>query len=295
MLMEIACARVLLQLARRNWILVSHDKLAFGFDSCEWNHFPMDSIVMTRFSHAFSCACCTGFRSFWQGTCFNGYHLKCDVLGCCLHWHEEWQYVLYWWRFRRSAHEVKRNWKKDTQWAVADQPLVACNVMPIREMLLMMGVIISILFRLRTMQVCSRTRANLAWHVPSVLLLVSSMHISAKRSSCTEKNFKATHHSFLNVFFVAHFILTTVSYGLPSPFRSPSIDYLLNWSYYSTMLAGNNTSVLYHITLPGAWISSVTLRLFCSRLIALVLLLLSCASVRSQGYAMCFKCGSAQQ
>jgi len=27
------------------------------------------------------------------------------------------KYVLYWWRFRRSVHEVKRNWKKDTQWA----------------------------------------------------------------------------------------------------------------------------------------------------------------------------------
>jgi len=63
-------ARVLLQLARRNWILVSQDKLAFGFDSCGWNHFLMDSIMMTRFSHAFSCACRTGFRSFWQGTCF---------------------------------------------------------------------------------------------------------------------------------------------------------------------------------------------------------------------------------
>ena len=74
------------------------------------------------------------------------------------------KYVLYWWRFRRSAHEDKRNWKKDTQWAVADQPLVACNVMPIREMLLMMGVIILILFRLRTMQVCSRTRANVNVH-----------------------------------------------------------------------------------------------------------------------------------
>ena len=116
-----------------------------------------------------------------------------------------------------------------------------------------------------------------------------------QRSSRT-KIFKATYHSFLIFFFVAHFILTTVSYGLPSPFRSPSIDYLLNLSYYSTILAGNNTSVLYHITLPGAWISSVTLRLFCSRLITLVLLLLSFASVRSpQGYAMYFKCGSAQQ
>ena len=77
-----------------NW----HAETEFLFLKTSWhlvrlvrgNHFSMYSFVMTRFSHAFSCACCTGFRSFWQGTCFNGYHLKCDVLGCCLHWHEEW-------------------------------------------------------------------------------------------------------------------------------------------------------------------------------------------------------------
>jgi len=133
---------------------------------------------MTRFSHAFSCAFCTGFCPFWQGTCFNGYHFKRDVLGCCLHWHEECVRSMCFTgediggRLTKSS-AIERRTRNEL---VAYQPLVAYNVMPIREMLLMMGVIILILFRLRNMQVCSRTRANVAWHVLSLLLLVSSMH-----------------------------------------------------------------------------------------------------------------------
>ena len=50
--------------------LLSQQRKSCDFDTCEWNHFSMDSIVMTRFSHAFSWACCTAFRSFCQGTCF---------------------------------------------------------------------------------------------------------------------------------------------------------------------------------------------------------------------------------
>jgi len=46
------------------------------------------------------------------------------------------------------------------------------------------------------------------------------------------KIFKATYHSFLK-FFVAHFILKTVSYGVSFPFRSTGIDYPFNLSYYS--------------------------------------------------------------
>ena len=100
-----------------------------------------------------------------------------------------------------------------------------------------------------------------------------------RQRSFSYKIFKATQHSFLNFFFVAHFNLTTVSYGIPSHFHSASIDYLLNLSYYSTILSGNNTSVFYHIILPGALTSSVTLRLFCSRRIVLVFFLLAFASV----------------
>jgi len=56
------------------------------------------------------------------------------------------------------------------------QSLVACNFMSIREMLPVMRVIISVLFRLRTMQVSSRTHTKVALpqQVLSLLLLVSS-------------------------------------------------------------------------------------------------------------------------
>ena len=45
---------------------------------------------MTRFSHAFL----LGFLHCIQfilsrDLFFNGYHLKCNVLGCCLNWYEE--------------------------------------------------------------------------------------------------------------------------------------------------------------------------------------------------------------
>jgi len=65
------------------------------------------------------------------------------------------------------------------------------------------------------------------------------------------KFLKATHHSFLNVFFVARFFLTTVSYGVPSPILSAVIDYLLNLSYYSRILAGNTSVFLSHHTAEG--------------------------------------------
>ena len=94
----------------------------------------------------------------------------------------------------------------------------------------------------------------------------SKCSCSCRRSTFAPKEFSyknvQSHSPFVpQFFFVAHFILTTVSYGLPSPFRSPSIDYLLNLSYYSTIVA-DKTSVFCHITLPGACISSVTLRIF---------------------------------
>jgi len=50
--------------------LLSQQRKSCDFDTCGWNHFSMDLIVMTRFSHAFSWACCTAFRSFCQRTCF---------------------------------------------------------------------------------------------------------------------------------------------------------------------------------------------------------------------------------
>jgi len=213
---------------------------------------------------------------------FNGYHLKCHVLGCCLNWHEECVKSVYYTGEDSRGRLTKSSaiGRKTRNGLVADQPLVACKVMPIRNMLLMMGVII---FKFYSDCVLCRFA-----HVFGLTWLGMCFHCSCSCRQCTfppkefsYKIFKATHHSFLNVFSVAHFILTTVSYSAPSPFCSPSIDYLLNLSYYSTILAGN-TSVFCHITLPGAWISSVKLRLFFPRLVALVLLLLSFASVQSQ-------------
>ena len=106
-------------------------------------------------------------------------------------------------------------------------------------------------------------------------------HCSCSCRQCTfppkefsYKIFKATDHSFLKVFFVAHFILTTLSYGVPSP------EYVC---------------VLSHYTAEGLRTCLWSWRVFCWRLIALLLLLLPFATVRSQGYEMCFKCGSAQQ
>ena len=61
-------------------------------------------------------------------------------------------------------------------------------------------------------------------------------------------------------FLAAHFVLRiSQSRAVQFLFRFPGLGYLLNLSYYSTILAGN-TSVFCHITLPRAWISSVTLR-----------------------------------
>jgi len=73
---------------------------------------------------------------------FNGYHLKCKVLGCCLNWHEECVKSVCFTgedsggRLTKSSASGKRT----RDGLVADRPLVACNVMPIREMLLMMGI-----------------------------------------------------------------------------------------------------------------------------------------------------------
>ena len=127
-------------------------------------------------------------------------------------------------------------------------------------------------------------------------------HCSCSCRQCTfppkefsYKIFKAAHHSFLNVFFVAHFILTTLSYGVPAPCRSTGMDYLVNLSYYSRNLSGNTSVFLSHHTAGGLWTCLWRWRMFCSHRIALVLLLLSFAAVRSQGYEMCFNCGSAQQ
>ena len=50
--------------------LLSQQCKSCDFDSCRWNHFSMDLIVMTRFAHAFSWACCTAFCSIFQWTCF---------------------------------------------------------------------------------------------------------------------------------------------------------------------------------------------------------------------------------
>jgi len=55
-------------------------------------------------------------------TCLNEYHLKCDALGTCLNWHEE--YVRNACALLLKIRKVgprftmsKRNWKKDMQWA----------------------------------------------------------------------------------------------------------------------------------------------------------------------------------
>ena len=82
---------------------------------------------------------------------------------------------------------------------VADRPLVVCNVMPIREMLLMMGVIILILFRLRTMQVCSRTRANVNVHGMCFYCSCSCRRSTFPPEEYSYKFFKAT--SFVPRFF----------------------------------------------------------------------------------------------
>jgi len=116
-------------------------------------------------------------------------------------------------------------------------------------MLLMMGVIILILFRLCTVQVCSRTRANVSYIGFPLLLLVSSMHISAK--GVLVQNIQS-HSPFVPQFLLrCWFHLNDSVVWCTFSFRSTGIDYLLNLSYYSRILPGN-TSVFCHITLPRA-------------------------------------------
>jgi len=246
---------------------------------------------MTRFSHAFSCACCTGFRSFWQGTC-----LLMDITSIIMCLGVAWIGMKNVWKVytllvkiqevgsRSQAQLEERHamgwWLIDLWW---------CNVMS----------------NSRNVAHDESDNFNSIQMAYCASLFTYSVgmcfHCSCSCRQCTfppkefsYKIFKATDHSFLKVFFVAHFILTTVSYGVPSPFRSTDIDYLFNLSYYSRILADNTSVCLSHHTAGGLWTCLWRWQVFCSRLIALVLLLLSFAAVRSQGYEMCFKCGSAQ-
>jgi len=160
-------------------------------------------------------------------------------------------------------------------------------------MLLMTGVIILILFRLRTVQVCSRTRANVSWHVISLLLLVSSMHISAK--GVLVQNIQS-HSPFVPQFFLRCW------FHLNNSVVWRTFSFSFNWYWLSSQfqLLFENFGWQYVCvsslhTAEGLWTCLWRWRVFCSRLFALVLLLLPFDTVRSQGYEMCFKCESAQQ
>ena len=112
------------------------------------------------FSHLFSFSCCTSFRSFWQGTCFNGNHLKCDVLGCGFRaWSNVRGNMCYCqWRFNCGLTKQARNYK---QWAGADLFSISCYVRPILYMMDAFGA-----------DCYSRIRANVALLTLSLLLLV---------------------------------------------------------------------------------------------------------------------------
>jgi hypothetical protein len=160
-------------------------------------------------------------------------------------------------------------------------------------MLLMMGVIILFLFRLCTVQVCSRTRANVSYIGFSLLLLVSSMHISAK--GVLVQNIQS-HSPFVPQFFLRCW------FHLNDSVVWCTLSFSFNWYWLSSQLellfenfGWQYVCVLSRHTAEGLWTCLWRWQVFCSRLIALVLLLLPFATVRSQGYEMCFKCGSAQQ
>jgi len=103
-------------------------------------------------------------------------------------------------------------------------------------------------------EVSSRTQTKVA--LPSERVFIAPVRVVKAHfhpKSSRTKIFKAPHYSLLNVFFVAHFVRTTVLYGMASfSFLCGSlrIDYLLNLKYYSRIWACN-TSVICHITLPG--------------------------------------------
>jgi len=139
--------------------------------------------------------------------------------------------------------------KRTRNGLVADQPLVACTIMPIRKMLLIMGVIILMLFRYLTIRFAHVL--SFTWHWTCFYCYCSCRQCTFLPKTFLHKNIQSRSPFDPQCFFRCPFILMTVSYGVPSLFPSPSINCLLNLSYYSRILAGN-TSVFCHITLSGA-------------------------------------------
>jgi len=97
---------------------------------------------------------------------------------------------------------------------------------------------------------------------------VRVVKVHCRQGSSSTKIFRASHHSTLNVFFVAHFIFTTVSYGVYLLFSVHLIliDYFSTWATIRKIwLAIRLCFVTSHCR--ELVISSVTLRMFWSHLI----------------------------